>query len=127
MGGGVVGDHEGVVCLLERRRGRGQRELVIIEAPLDVEMGLHEILIALALGALDRLMVDLQPGQHRLKGPGGECPAAIRDQGFRGPIVVAACKQLAEPILTAKAIRPPALHLRVIRGEWLQDRGQIVG
>jgi hypothetical protein len=39
MGGGGVGGHEGVVRLLERRGGGGQGELVIIEAPLDVEMG----------------------------------------------------------------------------------------
>src|SRR5882724_10140414 len=52
MGGRVIEGHEGLVRLLERRRGCGQGELVIVEATLDVEMGLHEILIALALGAL---------------------------------------------------------------------------
>ena len=52
MGGGVIGRYKGLMHLLERRGGRGQGELIIIEAPLDVEMGLHEILITLALGTL---------------------------------------------------------------------------
>jgi hypothetical protein len=40
MGGRVVEFHKRLVCLFELH-GRGrQRELVVIEAPLDVEMGL---------------------------------------------------------------------------------------
>jgi hypothetical protein len=76
MGGGVVGGDEGLVRLLECRGGGGQGELVIIEASLDVEMCLHQVLITLALGTLNRLVVDLQPSQHRLKG--GSSPNGIK-------------------------------------------------
>ena len=44
------------MALLELRRRAGQRELVVVEAPLDVEMGLHQMLIALALRADDGLV-----------------------------------------------------------------------
>jgi len=59
MGRGVIGVDEGLMALVSRHGGPGQRELVIREPPLDVEMGLHPVLIALTLGADDRLMLDL--------------------------------------------------------------------
>jgi hypothetical protein len=74
MGGGVIGLHKVLMRLLERCGGASQGELVVIQSSLDIKMGLHEVLIALALSAFNRLMVDLQPGQHCLKGPGGERP-----------------------------------------------------
>jgi len=56
------------MALLELRRRAGQGELVVIIQPLlNVEMGLHPIQIALALGADDGLMPDLQPRTDRLK------------------------------------------------------------
>jgi hypothetical protein len=77
MGGGVVGGHEGMVRLLERRGSGGQGELVIIQTPLNVEVGFHPIEIAFTFGAFNGLMADLQPGQHRLEGRGGERPATV--------------------------------------------------
>jgi hypothetical protein len=40
MGGGVVGPDEGLMALLQLGRGAGEGELIVVEAPLDVEMGL---------------------------------------------------------------------------------------
>jgi hypothetical protein len=59
MGRGVVGLDERLMALLELRRRAGQGKLVVVETPLDVEMCLHQILIALALRANDGLMLDL--------------------------------------------------------------------
>ena len=58
MGGGVVELEEILVGLLELQRGARQGELVIIQASLDVEMRLHEVLVAFALGTGNRLMVN---------------------------------------------------------------------
>ena len=60
MGRGVVGLDEGLMALLELRRRAREGELIIIQPPLDVEMCLHEVLIALAFRALNRLMLNLQ-------------------------------------------------------------------
>jgi hypothetical protein len=64
---GVVRLDERLVVLLKRRRGAGEGELIVVEAPLDVEMRLHQVLIALALGADEGLMLDLQPRTHGFK------------------------------------------------------------
>jgi hypothetical protein len=60
MGRGVIRVDEGLMALLELHGGPGERELVVVEALLDVEMRLHQVLIALALDADDRRMLDLQ-------------------------------------------------------------------
>ena len=65
--------------------------MVIVQTPLNVEVGFHPIEIAFAFGAFDGLMADLQAGQHGLKGLGGECPAAVGDQGLRDPLVQTGC------------------------------------
>jgi len=57
MGGGVVELEKVLVGLLELQRCACQRELVIIQAPLNIEMTLHEIHVAFALGTGNRLMV----------------------------------------------------------------------
>ncbi len=59
MGGRVVELDEGLMALLEFHRRAGQGELIVIEAPLDVKGCFHPVLIALALSADDRLMLDL--------------------------------------------------------------------
>jgi hypothetical protein len=53
---GVVRADKGLMGLLECYRGAGEGELIVVEAPLDVEMRLHQVLIAFALGADDRRM-----------------------------------------------------------------------
>jgi hypothetical protein len=53
---GVVGLDKGLMAILELRRRAGEGELIVVEAPLDVEMRLHQVLIAFALGAGDRRM-----------------------------------------------------------------------
>jgi hypothetical protein len=63
-----------------------QRELVIIQPPLDVEVRFDQVLVALALGALNGLMLELQPGTNRLKLVGGVGPATVRNQGVRHPV-----------------------------------------
>jgi hypothetical protein len=74
MGGSVIRLDEGPVSLLELRRGAGEGELIVVEAPLNVKMGLHEVLIALAFGALDRLVLNLQPRTDRFEVIGGVGP-----------------------------------------------------
>jgi hypothetical protein len=64
---GIVGVDERLMALLELRRRAGQGKLVVIQPPLDVEMRLHQVLIALAFGALNRLMVNLQAATDRFK------------------------------------------------------------
>src|SRR5512132_2277000 len=67
MGGGVVGLHERLMALLEFRRRAGQGELVVVQSALNIKMCFHQVLIALAFGALDRLMLNLQPTTDGLK------------------------------------------------------------
>ena len=50
MGGGIVGWDEGLMALLQLGRRAGQGELVVIQPPLDITVGFHEVQIALALG-----------------------------------------------------------------------------
>ena len=67
MGRGVVGLDEGLMARLELRRRAREGDLIIIQPPLDVDMGLHEVLIAFALRALNRLMLNLQAATDVLK------------------------------------------------------------
>src|SRR5690242_16477094 len=60
MGGRVIEVQKGLMGLLKlQRRGR-QRELIIIQAPLHIEMRFHPIKIAFPFGTLHRPMVNLQ-------------------------------------------------------------------
>jgi hypothetical protein len=86
MGGGVVGLDEGLMPLLQLQGCGGQGQLIVVQAPLDVEVGFHEVLIALALRADDGLVPELQPSADRFNVGGGVGPATIRDQGLRDPI-----------------------------------------
>jgi hypothetical protein len=45
--------------LLQLGWGAGEGELIVIQPALHVKMGFHPVLIALALGADDRFMLDL--------------------------------------------------------------------
>src|SRR5215471_19324486 len=86
MGGGVVKLQKVLMSLLELQRCLRQGKLIVIQAPLDIKMCLHEVLIAFALRADNRLMLNLQPFTDRLEGARGEGPATIRDQGHGGAI-----------------------------------------
>ena len=68
--------------------GGGLREgkLLVEEAPLDVKVCLHEILVALTLRADNRLMVDRQPLTDGFERVGGERPTTIRDEGLGGAV-----------------------------------------
>ena len=72
--------------LFELQGSPGHRELIIVQPPLDVEVRFDEVLITLALGALDRLVPDPQPGTDRFNVIGGGGAAAVRHQRLRGPI-----------------------------------------
>jgi hypothetical protein len=67
MGGGVVDLHKHLVGLLELQRRGAQRELIVIQAPLHIEMRFHPIQIAFPFGALNRLVINLQAGADRFK------------------------------------------------------------
>jgi hypothetical protein len=67
MGRRSVRLDEDLMHLLQRRRRAGQGELIVVPAPLDVEVGFREVLVTLPLGADDGLMPDLQPGADRFK------------------------------------------------------------
>ena len=67
MGRRVVALDEGLMALFEFRRRTGQGELIVIEAALDVKVCLHPVQVALAFGADDGLVPDLQPRTDGLK------------------------------------------------------------
>jgi hypothetical protein len=67
MGRGVVGLDERLMALLEWRRPAGSGKLVVRQPPLNVDMRLHPIQIALARRADEGLRLDLSPGTDRLK------------------------------------------------------------
>jgi hypothetical protein len=56
---GVIGLDEGLMPLLQFGWGAGEGELIVVQPALHVKMGFHPVLIALALGADDRFMLDL--------------------------------------------------------------------
>jgi hypothetical protein len=58
------------------------------DPPLDCN---HPVLIALALGALNRFMPDLQPCTDGFEVVGGVGPAAVRHQRVRDPIAETGC------------------------------------
>ena len=57
MGSGVVELHKRLVGLLELHRRGAQRELIVIQAPLHVEMRFHPIQIAFPFGTHNRLVI----------------------------------------------------------------------
>ena len=67
MGGSVVELHKRLVRLLELQRRGAQRELIVIQAPLHIEMRFHPIQIAFPFGTLHRLMINLQAGADRFE------------------------------------------------------------
>ena len=66
----VVELDEGLMPLFKRRRSLRERELVIIQAPLNVKVGLYEILPALPGTTGNRPMVERQPLADGFKGVG---------------------------------------------------------
>jgi hypothetical protein len=100
MGGGVVGLHEGLMALLELRWRARQGKLVVIQPPLNIKMGLHEVLITLAFGALDRLMLNLQAATDRFKVVRGVSHAAVVREAARSThalVILAVLLALASP------------------------------
>jgi len=57
----IVRLHERLRGLLQLRWSCGQSELVIIQAPLDVEVRFHEIFVALAAGTQQRIRDNRSP------------------------------------------------------------------
>ena len=59
VGGGVVGVDESLMPLLQRQRCGRQGELIVVQPPLDIEVGFHQVLITLALRAFNGLMPEM--------------------------------------------------------------------
>ena len=74
---GVVRADKGLMGLLECDRGVCAGELIVIQAPLDVEVGFHEVLVTLSLGTDDGLMPDLQPGARLREATGPACAPGL--------------------------------------------------
>jgi len=71
MRGRVIGLHKGLMHLFELQRGGGQGELIIVQAPLHIEVGFHQIFVALALGTEQGVglnLQSLQDGSHFIRG-----------------------------------------------------------
>ena len=63
MGGGVVEGEKPLMRLVKLTRGPGQGQRVVIQAALNIKMGLHQVHVALALGTDNGLVVNVQPAQ----------------------------------------------------------------
>jgi hypothetical protein len=87
VGRRIVRLDEDLMHMLQRRQRAGQGELIVVQAPLDVEVGFHEVLVTPPLGADDSLMPHLQPGADRFKIVGRIGAPTIGDQGVRNPLV----------------------------------------
>src|SRR5712664_763485 len=72
VGGGVVELQKVLMGLLELQQRLRQGKLIVIQAPLDVEMCLHQVHVALALGAHNRVVVNAQTRTDPFKGVGDE-------------------------------------------------------
>jgi hypothetical protein len=59
MGRGVIECHKRLVGLLKLCWGGGQRELVVVQPSLHIEVRFHPIQIAFTFGTLNELMVNL--------------------------------------------------------------------
>jgi hypothetical protein len=77
MRGRIVGLDEGLMTLVSRHRRPGERELVVVQPPLDVEVGFDQIVRALPCGTLDGLVRELQADTGLLEHVGGIGPAAV--------------------------------------------------
>ena len=86
MGRRIVERHERLMGLLELCWGGGQGELILVQPPLNIEVRLHEIFVALALGAQQGVGRNLQPLQDGGDIVGGERPARVGDQVLRHPV-----------------------------------------
>ena len=80
VGGGVVEDEKPLMRFFELLRGPGQGQLVVIQAPLNIKVRLHQVHIALALGTHNGVVVNAQPGTDAFKGVGDEGPTAVGNQ-----------------------------------------------
>jgi hypothetical protein len=67
MRGGVLEFDKALVGLLELQRCLRQSALVVIDAPLDIAMGLQEVHVTVALGAHNGLVVNTQAVTDRFK------------------------------------------------------------
>jgi hypothetical protein len=67
MGGGVVCLDEGLMLPLQFYGRAGEGELIVIQAPLDVKVGFHEVPVTLTLSTDDGLMLDPQSTADRFK------------------------------------------------------------
>ncbi len=68
------------------RGRRRQGEVVVIQAPLNIAVGFHEIFGALAAGTQQRIRCNLQPLQDGGDVVGGAGPAGVGDQVFGSPV-----------------------------------------
>ena len=80
MCGGVVEGEKLLMRFVKLVGSPGQRQLVVIQAPLDVKVCFHQVLVALARGTHNGLMVNAQPATDALKGVRDERPAAVGNQ-----------------------------------------------
>jgi hypothetical protein len=86
MRGCIVGRHEALMHLLQFCRGGGVGKLVVVEAPLNIEVRLEEIFIAFSVGAHQGIGRNRQPLQHGFDLVGREGAAGVGNQVLRGTI-----------------------------------------
>src|SRR4029450_10502395 len=88
MSRSVVEREKPLMRLSKLTRGPGQGQLVVIQSALDVEMGFHQVHVALALGTDNGLVINIQPGTDALKGVGDEGPTAVGNQVHGDPVAL---------------------------------------
>jgi len=63
----IIGVDEGLMALFQLPGSAGERKLIVIEPPLDIEMRLDPVQIAFTLRTHDGLMLDLEPPADSFK------------------------------------------------------------
>ena len=89
MGGRLIELADGLRALCQVARGAGSRHLIVLEAPLHMQMRLDPVQLAFSLGPDQRLMVDLEPSTDGFKRVRRRGPAALRPKAGRGAIAEA--------------------------------------
>jgi hypothetical protein len=84
MRGRMIGLDEGLMVLVQCSRRASQRELLVIEPPLNLNMRFHPVQVAFPLRTHDRHRLDLEPPADRFKRVRGIGPATIRHEGLWG-------------------------------------------
>jgi len=87
MGRRIVGLEEGPMHPFELHGALGQRELVVVQTPLHIEMRLHDVQPAFTLGAHNGDVLNRQAGAHRFELVGDIRPTAVRQEPLWGTVL----------------------------------------